>query len=163
MEYVYLRTTFNISYLTSNFSLLCSVPVSLVPLKFSKPTGHASNSRHWYLLQLCLQWSSRRQLHASLIPFLSVHVYLLSVRLSLMTPCKWPYCSSHSASVFSSAIIIWHLSNYPLILFSISHDDNLSSRGSGSLFNLLLFFRAKSSAWLIVDVLGWIDESHYIL
>ena len=54
MEYVDLPTTFYVSYLTSAFSLPHSVPVSLVPLKFRKPTSHASNSGPWYLPQAWL-------------------------------------------------------------------------------------------------------------
>lgn len=129
----------NLSHFTFNFSLLHSVPVSWAPLKFCNPIHHVSNSRTWYLPH---PWPIMLfpGIAAWLIHFLHTHLSPLTKAFT-NDPMKnghiIPLTLSQFSQHLSSSDI---LSNYPLILFSISHDENLSSRASRSLFNLLCFF-----------------------
>lgn len=134
------------------------------PLKFCKPTSHASK----FAFAKTLTCNALpRQLHDSPISFIVIRYYL-SIRFSLVTICRWPYYYSHSASHFFSAFIIIWRSKDLLILFSISHYENLNSRMSGTLFNLLLFFSeptvssASANSWCF-RMNEWMNEWLHIL
>lgn len=105
-------------------------------LQFCKPTNHVSNSGTWYLPH---PWPKMffKGPAAWLTHFLRTHLSPLTEAFT-NDPVKNRHTILLTLSQFSQHLSSSDiLSNYPLILFSISHDKSLNSRASRSLFNLL--------------------------